>query len=126
LDNEPGLLGSARRVLATLLEIGQTRLQIASTELEEERLRLAELMLWATFSLFFLGVGLVLASLLLVLLFWEGQRELVLATISAVFLIVGAWAGTTWRRKSRNKPALLATTIAEFKRDRAALGGRSP
>jgi len=126
LDNEPGLLGSARRVLATLLEIGQTRLQIASTELEEERLRLAELMLWATFSLFFLGVGLVLASLLLVMLFWEGQRELVLATISAVFLIVGAWAGMTWRRKSRNKPALLATTIAEFKRDRAALGGRSP
>jgi uncharacterized membrane protein YqjE len=125
LDHGPGLLGSARRVLATLLEIGQTRLQLASTELEEERLRLAELFLWATFALFFLGVGLVLAALLLVLLFWDGQRELVLGTISVVFLIVGVFAGTTWRRKSRNKPPLLATTIAEFQRDRAALGRRS-
>ena len=113
-------------MLAGLLDVGQTRLQLASTEIEEERLRLAELLLWATFALFFLGIGLVFAALLLVLLFWNGPRELVLAAIALLFLGVGVGAGVVWRRKARNKPPFLATTIAELKRDQAALGRRSP
>ena len=119
----PGLLGSARAVLAGLVEIGQTRLQLASTELEEERLRLAELLLYASMALFFLGVGLVLASLLLVLLFWDGPRLLVLGLLTALYLAVGAALAIGWRRKARAKPPLLATTIAELQRDREALLG---
>ena len=117
----PGLLDSARRVLVSLIEIGQTRLELASTEVEEERLRIAELLLYATVSLFFLGVGLVLASLLVVLLFWDTHRELVLAGLSGLFLLVGAGLSITWRHKARHKPKLLATTVAELQRDRDAL-----
>jgi len=119
----PGLLGSARAVLAGLVEIGQTRLQLASTELEEERLRLAELLLYATLALFFLGIGLVLASLLLVLLFWDGPRLLVLGLLTVLYLAIAAALGMAWRRKARAKPALLATTLAELQRDREALAG---
>lgn len=126
MDSTPGLLASARAVLAGLIDIGQTRLQLASTEIEEERLRLAELLLWATATLFFVGIGLVLAALLLVLLVWDGPREWVLGGVTAVFLAVGGWAAAAWRRKARNKPAFLATTLAELKRDRAALGGWAP
>lgn len=115
-----GLLGSARAVLVALLEIGQTRLQLASTELEEERLRIAELLLFATAALFFLGIGLVLATLLLVLLFWDA-RVLVLALAAAVSLVIGAGLAVTWRRKAAAKPPLLASTVAELKRDREAL-----
>lgn len=124
--NPPGLLDSARRVLVSLIEIGQTRLQLASTEVEEERLRVAELLLYATVSLFFLGVGLVLASLLVVLLFWDDHRELVLAGISGMFLVVGAILALTWRHKARHKPKLLATTVAELQRDRDALRAGMP
>lgn len=122
----PGLLNSARRVLVALIEIGQTRLQLASTEVEEERLRVAELLLYATLALFFLGVGLVLASLLLVLLYWDDHREFVLAGVSAVFIALGAGLALTWRHKARHKPKLLATTIAELQRDRDALQGSLP
>lgn len=122
----PGLLGSARRVLVSLIEIAQTRLQIASTEVQEERLRVAELLLYATVSLFFLGVGLVLASLWVVLLFWDDHRELVLAAISGVFLLAGAGLAITWRHKARHKPKLLATTVAELQRDRDALQAGLP
>jgi uncharacterized membrane protein YqjE len=121
-----GLLASARAVLAGLLELGQTRLLLAGTEIEEERLRLADLLLWATLALFFIGLGLVFAALLLVLLFWDGSREWVLGGITAVFLGVGIWAGVCWRHKARNKPPFLATTIAELQRDRAALGRPAP
>ncbi len=113
-------------MLVSLIEIGQTRLQLASTEVEEERLRVAELLLYATVSLFFLGVGLVLASLLIVLLFWDNHRELVLAGISGVFLVIGAALALTWRHKARHKPKLLATTVAELQRDRDALRAGIP
>ncbi len=126
MNSTPGLLASARAVLAGLIDIGQTRLQLASTEIEEERLRLAELLLWATAALFFIGIGLVLAALLLVLLVWDGPREWVLGGLTALFLAIGGWAAAAWRRKARAKPAFLATTLAELKRDRAALGGGAP
>ena len=120
-----GLLASARSVLVALLEIGQTRLQLAGTELEEERLRIAELLLFATAALFFLGIGIVLATLLLVLLAWDGPRVLVLALAAAAFLAIGAALAATWRRKSRAKPPLLGNTLAELQRDREALIQRS-
>jgi uncharacterized membrane protein YqjE len=126
LEPTPGLLASVRAVLAGLVELGQTRLQLASTEIEEERLRLVELLLWAMFALFFLGVGLVFAGLLVVLLFWDGPREWVLGGITALFVGTGAWAAVVWRRKARDKPRFLAATIGEFQRDRAALGERLP
>jgi uncharacterized membrane protein YqjE len=119
-----GLFGSARVVLGALVDIVQTRLQLASTELEEERLRVAELLLFAAAALFFLGLGIVLATLLLVLVFWEGPRLLVLGAAAAFFLVLGAGLAATWRRKSRGKPALLASTLAELQRDRDALIGR--
>jgi len=123
---QPGLLGSARAVLAVLVEIGQTRLQLASTELEEERLRLAELLLYATLALFFLGIGLILASLLLVLLFWDGPRLLVLGLLTGLFLAAGLGLAAAWRSKARHKPALLATTLDELRRDRDALRSGLP
>jgi len=113
-------------VLAGLIEIGQTRLQLAATEFEEERARIAELLIFATASLFFLGVGLVLGSLLLVLLFWDGPRVLVLALETGVFLAVGAGLGVAWRRKARAKPLPLAATLGELQRDRAAFQATEP
>ena len=114
--------------MAELVEIGHTRLQLATTELEEERLRIAELLLYATAALFFLGLGLILAALLVLLVFWDGPRTLVLALEAVVFLALGAGLGAVWRRKARSKPKLLATTIDELVRDRAALrpGESSP
>jgi len=117
----PGLLNSARLLLGALLEVGRTRLQLASTELEEERLRLAELLLLASFALFFMGIGLVLASMLVVLLFWDGPRELVLALLTFLFLGVGGAAALAWRRKARSKPPLLSATLDELRNDEAAL-----
>jgi len=123
LDTQTGLLGSARRALAVALEIAHTRLQLASTELEEERLRLTQLVLWAALAVFLLFVGVVLTALLVVVLVWDDHRELALALLSAGFLGGAALAGFTWLRKARSKPPLLAATLAELERDREALRG---
>jgi uncharacterized membrane protein YqjE len=121
----PGLLGSARAVLAGLVDIGQTRLQLASTELEEERLRLTELLLIGAAALFCFGIGLVLATLLLVVLFWDTHRVLVLAVATALYLGTAAALVVALRRKARAKPPLFAATLAELRQDRDALRGRA-
>jgi uncharacterized membrane protein YqjE len=123
LDDHPGLLLSARRVLAAVLEIAHTRLQLASTEIEEERLRLTELMVWAALALFSLFVGVVVTALLVVVLVWDGHRELALALLSAGFLGIAAGAAFKCASKARAKPPLLAATLAELRRDREALSG---
>ena len=119
----PRLLESAREVAGAVLALGCTRLQLATTEVEEERLRLSELAFWAVGSLFCFGVGLVLAALLAVLIAWNGPRELVLATLALLFLGAGAWSALTLRRKSRDKPPFMTSTLTELRRDAAALGG---
>ncbi len=118
---QPGLLSSARAVLAGLLEIGQTRLQLAGTEIEEERLRVAQLLLFATAALFFLGLGLVLFALLLVLLFWDSHRVLVLGAETILILAIGAALAGVWRHKSRTKPRFLGATLTQLQRDRESL-----
>ena len=64
-----------------------------------------------------------LATLLIVVMFWDGPRLLVLGGATAVYLALGAGLLVAWRRKSRSKPPLLSATLAELKRDRDALVG---
>lgn len=116
-----GFFAHARALLASLLEVGQTRLQLASVELEEERARIAELLIWATAALFFLGLGIVFVALLVVLLCWNGPREWVLGGFALLFVGLGVGAGLGWRHRLLTKPAFMAATIAELQRDHAAL-----
>ena len=51
---------SVAHLLATAVGIAQTRLELLSTELQEEVHRVAEIMLWATLALFAAGLGLIL------------------------------------------------------------------
>jgi uncharacterized membrane protein YqjE len=59
---------------------------------------------------------------LLVLLVWNGPRELALSVLAAGFLVAGGVAAAVWRHKARNKPRLLAATLAELQADAAAVG----
>ena len=47
------LLSSLKRMFVTLLEVVQTRLELASTELEEERARLQEIAIYGLVAVFF-------------------------------------------------------------------------
>ena len=66
--HNPGLLTSLQQLMATLLELLQTRGEIVATEFEEERVRLRELVVFGILMLFFVSVGLTLATLFVVTL----------------------------------------------------------
>lgn len=117
-----GLLASLRRLVASGLEIAQVRLELLSAELEQEKLRLFDALMWAGIGLFLFAVGTVLAVGALVLMFQEAYRLPALAVLSAVFIAVAAWLLRRARDLLRQPGGLFAGSVAELSRDRESLG----
>ena len=119
----PGLFGSVRRLGATLLVLGQTRLSLACVDLSEERDRLLKLALLTLAAGLAFVLALVAFSALLVVAFWDGARLQVLGALLLVYLAIGLWCVARVRALSRDAPALLESTLAELERDAQALRG---
>ena len=116
-----GLLASLQRLLATLLDIVQTRVAIVATEFEEERVRLRELVVFGLAALFFVSLGIVLFTLFVVMLFWETHRLYVMGGFALLYLGLGVVAGISLRHRLKSRPRLFATTLAELSKDRDQL-----
>jgi uncharacterized membrane protein YqjE len=116
-----GLLGSLKGAAATLLEAVQTRLEIFFTEIEEEKIRVGQLLLFGVAALFFLGLGIIFTALFLTVLFWETHRLFVLGTLALLFLLGGmaAWRGV--QTNLHGKRRLFADSLAVLSRDRDSL-----
>ena len=116
-----GLLASLTALAATLVAIAHTRLDLLSSDLEEEREHLLSLLVLSLSALFFLGIGVLLATLLVVVAFWDTYRLPVLAVLTGLFLAAGI---TAWRialHKARTKPKLFAASMSELLKDRQQL-----
>ena len=84
-----GLFDSLKVLTATLIAIAHTRLQLLSTELEEQWVWLSSMMVWALVGLFCAGLGVVLATLFVALALWDTHRLLALG-IPAILFLLGA------------------------------------
>jgi len=116
-----GLMGSVRQLLSTLTSIASTRLELLANELQEERLRITQMLLFALFALFCFGVGILLLTTFIVVLFWDDHRLAVLGALSALFFALGTLMAMLLRGKARAKPRLFSTSLAELTEDRAQL-----
>lgn len=120
-----GLFESLGTLGATLVAIVQTRLDLLSLDLEEERAHLFSLLMLALVALFCLGIGALLVTLLLVVAFWETHRLLVLGSLAGLFLTMGAAAWGYARHKAGTKPRLFAASMAELAKDRRQFVSRA-
>lgn len=120
-----GLLASLTTLVATLVAIAHTRLDMLATDLEEDRLHLLSLLLMALLALFCLGVGLLLATLLLVVAFWDTHRLLMLGSLAGCFLAAGMAACGFAVYKVKTKPKIFAASLLELLKDRQQLASRS-
>jgi uncharacterized membrane protein YqjE len=119
-----GLFTSIAQLLATAVGIAQTRLELLSTELQEEMHRVAEIMVFAAIALLAAGIGLFLLALVIIFVFWDTHRMAASIGVTSVFLLIAVVAGVALRAKIRAKPPLLDATLAELKKDRSALLSR--
>ena len=121
-----GLFASLAKLLATAIGIAQTRLELLTTELQEEVHRVAEIMVYAVIALLAAGVGLFLLALVVILAFWDTHRIVASIAVTSTVFLIAVVAALVLKAKIRTKPAMLNATIAELKKDRASLlRGRS-
>ena len=120
-----GLLEALGDLAATLVAMAHTRLDLLSTDLEEDRDHLLSLTVRSLLAVFFLGIGVVLSALLVVVVFWDTHRILVLGLLAAAFLGLGFTAAQQARRLARTKPRLFASSLSELFKDRQQLVSRS-
>ena len=112
---------SLRRLADTLLAIFQTRLELLSNEVEEERLRIGQMLLYGGVALLFLGLAVIMLTVFFVVLFWDGYRMLVLGGFTALYFVAGLLAWNALRRMAREKSKLFSYSLAELADDRDRL-----
>jgi uncharacterized membrane protein YqjE len=118
------LFTSIAQMLATAIGFAQTRLELLTTELQEEIHRVAEIMVYTVVALLAAGIGLFLLALTVIFVFWETHRLAASIAVTATVFLIAVVAGLVLRAKVRAKPPMLDATIAELKKDRAALMSR--
>ena len=116
-----GLFDSLTTLGATLVAIAHTRLDLLASDLEEDRAHFFSLLVLALVALFCLGVGVVLATILLVAAFWDTHRLLMLGLLAGAFLAAGIAAWVMAMHKVRTKPRLFAASMSELRKDRQQL-----
>jgi uncharacterized membrane protein YqjE len=118
------LLTSLRRLLATVIELAQVRLELLGTELELEKRRLFDGLLWALAALIVLGVGLALLCGFVILLFWDAYRLPAAGLLTLLFLGGGVLLLGEARQRLRNPAGIFGSNLAELERDRTGLSGK--
>jgi len=116
-----GLFDSAKALLATLIGIVHNRLELLSTELQEEVERVALMLLWGAVALLFAFLAFAFLALLILIAFWDDHRMLVAALLTAAFLILALVAGFAARKQIAAKPRPFAASLNELAKDREEL-----
>ncbi len=119
--SETGLFDSVRRTLATVLALGQTRLELLSVEIEEQIEFATGVLLWSIAAIFFGSLAVLVLALTVVIAFWDTHRLLVAGLVTAALAGIAGVAVLAVRSRLRNRPRLLAATLDELKRDAQAL-----
>ena len=121
-DAPAGIAGNLLRALQNLggsfLAIVQTRLQLLSTEFEEEWLRIAGFALLAIAALFCAGVAIILVVVFIVAFFWDSYRLSAILGLGAAFALIAVGLGRMLVMRYAAKPPLFAASLQELRRDR--------
>jgi uncharacterized membrane protein YqjE len=111
------MLESLRSSLALLLDAGATRIELAATEFEEERLRLIGLLFSTLATLMLLGITVMLLATFVIVLLWDSHRLLAIGAITVASALATLVSAKRWHERLVNRPAFMAATVAELQRD---------
>jgi uncharacterized membrane protein YqjE len=120
----PGLFDSAKALVGTLVALAHTRLELLSTELQEEIGRIALMLLWGAMALFFVFLGIIFLALVVLIVFWDDHRVLVASLLALLFIVLALAAGIVAWRQIAAKPRPFDASISELARDSEQLSSR--
>lgn len=117
------ITAAVRRIGANVLDLARTRLELAAIELQEGTQRLFGYLAWAVaaavLGLFALG----LVILFVLVLFWDTHRLAAVGGMAVLFILGTLFAVMKLRAGLAARPPMLPATLAELRKDAAALKG---
>jgi uncharacterized membrane protein YqjE len=116
-----GLLTSLKQLVATLVAVLQTRLELLANEVQAEKLRLTQLLLLGISALFFLACAVLLLTVLVVVALWDTHRLLAIGGFAALYLGMGVGFALAARARASAGTQLFVASLAEFEKDRDRL-----
>ncbi len=116
-----GLFESAKALVANLVATAKERVELFSTEFQEEMARLVAVLIWSLAAVLFAVVGLTFVAVLILLTVDEAFRGLTAGILALTFILVGAASAAYARGLIRAKPRAFDASLSELERDREAL-----
>lgn len=117
----PGFIESLAGLGDNLLGTLQERIELISVELQEEKYRLVQLIIWISATVFAGGMALTFATLTMVYLFWDTARIAVLAGFTGLYGGALFFVVVALRRVFTHQPKPFEATIESLTEDRACI-----
>jgi uncharacterized membrane protein YqjE len=114
---------SLQALVASLLALVRTRVELAVVEFREERERRKQMVLLGIVAGVFFALAALLFALFIVVLFWESHRIAAAAGVTVAYLAIAVGALASLRTRMRELPPPFEASLAELARDVEALRG---
>jgi uncharacterized membrane protein YqjE len=118
--------GPVRRLAASLIALGRIRLELLAIEVQEEKDRVASLLLWAVLTALLAAFGAVFVALFVTVVFWDTHRLAGLGIAAALFVGLAVLGALRLHRLVASGSTLFQASIAELRRDSDALRPAPP
>jgi uncharacterized membrane protein YqjE len=116
-DSGPGLFVSLRSFWSVLLAILYTRLDLCTTELQDQGIRVVKLLLAGLIAVIALVTAFFFANVWIIAAFWYTNRLLAIGIIFGLYFLIGLIAALAARNMITAWPGFLSQTIKELRKD---------
>lgn len=120
-----GLLSSLRGLADTVLVSARERLELLGLELQEEKLRFIQALIWIAVAIFTAMLAITFASVTIVYLFWDSARLQVLIGLTAFYAIALGFVLRKCRDCLTRQPRPFDATLNELQNDSACIRPRN-
>lgn len=115
-----------KRLAGSFIALGRVRLELLAIEAQEEKERIAAMLVWAVVTAFLGCFGLVFVALFVTLALWDTHRLEAMGGFAALFIVLALWAALRLRQLMGMGSSLFQSTIAELREDSRALNQPPP
>jgi uncharacterized membrane protein YqjE len=120
-----GLFESVRALMATLVAMAHTRVELFGTEIEQELHRVVALVVGGMLVLALSSLALLFSALVVIATFWDTHRIAAVTCVAAGFIALALVSFVVVRARTQRQSRLLSSTLGELERDLQQLGRRS-
>lgn len=120
-DTKEPVSAPVRRLTASLLTLGRIRLELLAIEVQEEKDRIAGVLMWSLLAALLAGFCVLMLLMLIVVAMWDSHRLLALGVSTGVLAVGAAWAALKVKAFVARPSTLFSASIGELRQDAEAL-----